>query len=584
MAARTFPVRFALTATDQASGVFEQFSKNAQRAAKQAKKAAFGPITEEQHWLNKADDAQALASFGKSTAKAGALLTAGVTAPIVALGVASSETFAEFQKGIGNVGTLPDMTAESTKRLSDEVIALGKRTPVVFADLTAALYDIRSSGVSAADSVERLDEAARLGVAGLGSTQQAANLTTAAIKDFHLEGEAARNASNLLFQTVGSGKTTLAEMANGFAGTAASAHAAGGTLEDLLATTAALTSSNLPAAEAYTKIRSAIAGLTRENKDFAPILKKLGAESFRDLVEKSGGLAEAFVRVKAETKGAKQLLDIVGSEEGASGIELITSSINSQRDALAHMRSGVDDLSEAYRRQREMQWAKDQERRNRLDAAMIDIGEREIRIKERLYGVLDSLIGKWDGLSSESKDAIMSTAGLLAVGGPLMVALGGVLATVGSISAAFAGMKAAAAMEAATAASAAAASGTAVAAPAAGSAAAKLAAVSSGAAVAGVAAGVAVTGVALTAAIMGLNSELRASGGIKGTAAKMLEMGTMDPFKAHDAILNAKAIAKADAGGAHVTIDFKNVPKGVDVKATGKGGKEPDINIGKALP
>lgn len=42
-----------------------------------------------------------------------------------------------------------------------------------------------------------------------------------------------------------------------------------------------------------------------------------------------------------------------------------------------------------------------------------------------------------------------------------------------------------------------------------------------------------------------LNKDLAGSGGVSGTVSKMLEMGTFDPFKAHDAVMNEKARERA---------------------------------------
>jgi TP901 family phage tail tape measure protein len=53
--------------------------------------------------------------------------------------------------------------------------------------------------------------------------------------------------------------------------------------------------------------------------------------------------------------------------------------------------------------------------------------------------------------------------------------------------------------------------------------------------------------IALYDQLIKLNNELAGSGGILGTASKMIEMGTFDPFAAHDAALNEKARADRDA-------------------------------------
>jgi hypothetical protein len=45
----------------------------------------------------------------------------------------------------------------------------------------------------------------------------------------------------------------------------------------------------------------------------------------------------------------------------------------------------------------------------------------------------------------------------------------------------------------------------------------------------------------------GLDADLAGSGGITGTVGKMIDMGTFDPFAAHDAAMNEKAIKDRDA-------------------------------------
>ena len=93
-----------------------------------------------------------------------------------------------FEKGMSNVSTLVDTSTESMKAMTEEVLAISGRTPVALDELTAALYDVRSAGMSASDAMTILEKSAQLGYAGLGSTKEAVDLVTSSFNAFKLEG------------------------------------------------------------------------------------------------------------------------------------------------------------------------------------------------------------------------------------------------------------------------------------------------------------------------------------------------------------------------------------------------------------
>ena len=101
--------------------------------------------------------------------------------------------------------------------MQKSVLDLGKRVPVSLDDLASALYDIRSAGISAGDAMGVLEGSAKLAVAGLGTTKEAANIVTSAINAFGLKGKDQANVYNTFFETVKNGKTTISELSQGSA-------------------------------------------------------------------------------------------------------------------------------------------------------------------------------------------------------------------------------------------------------------------------------------------------------------------------------------------------------------------------------
>ena len=81
--------------------------------------------------------------------------------------------------------------------------------------------------------------------------------------------------SDILFKTVKAGKTTISELAQGFGATAPIVQAAGASLEDFQAATAALTAGT-PAAQAQTQIRAAMVALQKPTKEMSAIMHRLG--------------------------------------------------------------------------------------------------------------------------------------------------------------------------------------------------------------------------------------------------------------------------------------------------------------------
>jgi len=127
-------------------------------------------------------------------------MTAGLTLPILAMGTAIVKTSMDFEKSMTNISTLIDTNVESMEDMAEGVRQIARKTPVALADLTSALYDVRSAGIAAGDAMSVLEASAKLGVAGLGTTKEATTLMTLAVNNFRDSGLSASEVADIMFK------------------------------------------------------------------------------------------------------------------------------------------------------------------------------------------------------------------------------------------------------------------------------------------------------------------------------------------------------------------------------------------------
>jgi TP901 family phage tail tape measure protein len=331
-----------------------------------------------------------------------------------------------FEKGMSNVSTLVDTSNESLRQMSEEVLAIAKRTPVALGDLTSGLYDIRSAGISAADAMKVLEGSARLAVAGLGTTKEAVGLVTSALNAFGLSGEDAARVYDQIFKTVKAGKTTISELAQGFGAVAGTVANAGIKLDDYLSSIAALTTVGLPAAQAHTQMRAAIAGLLRETTETKALFDALNVKTFKQLIAQSGSVATAFQRiVRATQNNDAMLIKIVGSVEAYNAMIGLA---GKQNDAftrtLESMRLGSNEVDKAFEKQNASLEASLQKLRNNLEAVATSIGSTLAPTIDHIATKVASLAAAFTALSPETQEMVAKMIAIAGVVIPATIALG----------------------------------------------------------------------------------------------------------------------------------------------------------------
>lgn len=351
-----------------------------------------------------------LEKVGKVAAVAGGVL--------LTLSAANLKMAADFETGMASVSTLIDTNVESLADMNKEVLNIGKRTPVALNDLTSSLYDIRSAGILAENQFKVLEKSAQLGVAGLGSTSEAVDLVTSSLNAFQLKGKDADKVYDTIFKTVKFGKTTISGLAQGFGAVAGTISASNIKLDDYLAAVAALTTTGQPAAQAHHQLKAAIAGMTRENEDAVAVFKKLNVHNFKELIQKTGGMVNAFKAVTDQVKGNDAaILKIFGSTEAYNSVLGLTTKQNQTYiDTLYSMRNAPSLVDEGYAKKLATVNAQMQRFKNFIQKIGIDMGNALVPYFRKFLDIAEKVMNFIDRIPEGVRNKIAVTIAGLGLG------------------------------------------------------------------------------------------------------------------------------------------------------------------------
>lgn len=334
---------------------------------------------------------------------------------LMAFSAANLKLAADFSAGMTNVSTLIDTNVENFDAMKEEVLQIAKRTPVALDGLTSALYDIRSAGISANMQFEVLEKSAQLGLTGLGSTSEAVDLVTSSLNAFNLKGKEAEKLYDTIFKTVKFGKTTISGIAQGFGSVAGTVAASNIKLDDYLAAVAALTTTGQPAAQAHHQLKAAIAGMLRETDDSKKVFNTLGVKSFKELIQKSGGMVNAFKAITNCVGGNESaILSLFGSTMAYNAVLGLTTKQNKAYvETLNSMRYGTSLIDEGYQKQYNTEHAMMQRLKNISQVIGIQLGEALAPAFGKVLDFGESTLNLLDKMSPQMKSFVaISIAGL----------------------------------------------------------------------------------------------------------------------------------------------------------------------------
>jgi TP901 family phage tail tape measure protein len=362
------------------TGFVKRFERQTQTSSKQLE-GMFGGLKARTSEFSKSFK-KGMEDSGKSVeflAEKGGMLVGALSNPLVIATVAAGglvlgmrdvvKEAAEFQTEFANVTTLLDATTVDILGLRHELVGLDSQLGSS-AQLSKALYQALSAGISAEKSVEAVGSAAKFAKAALVDQFSAIDVGTTVINAYGMEVEQLDEVYDILFKTIEQGKTTGVELSQSLGTIIPTAAALGVELPDLTAALATMTKGGIKTDMAVTGLRQALLSFLTPSEQAKRLAKDLRVELNSETIA-SKGLSRA-------------LGDLAKASEGnAEATAVFFDNVRALTAALAL----TGDQSEEYAKIQKVVWD--------YSGAVNIAFEKQIDTLEAQSEALSNAIGKW---------------------------------------------------------------------------------------------------------------------------------------------------------------------------------------------
>lgn len=376
--------------------------------------------------------------IGKRFSDVGDKLTMGLTLPIVGLGVAAGKMSTDFNAGMANVATMIPKNTERIQELKENVQDLAIETGKSTGDLADGLYQVVSAFGDSAESAKLLEINAKAAKAGVASTTDSINLTSAVTKGYgDTSAEAVEHVADLAFQTVKLGQTTFPELASAIGKVVPIAQSMGISMEEIFASEATLTGVTGTAAEVTTQLRGTMQAFMAPSKGMQKLIDELGFSSGEAMIKQLGFKGAIDKVVEASKKTGAPLQNFMGSIEGqTAALALSGAQSDVYKTKLEQMKVSTGAMTEAFDEQTKgvnkngfsMEQLK--EKLQVLAQKFGDtLGPMIAKVVDKLSGMLDKL----NKLSPAQQEQIVKIGLWVAAIGPLLSITGRLFGSITSI-------------------------------------------------------------------------------------------------------------------------------------------------------
>ena len=358
-----------------------------------------------------------------------------LTAPLALAGGAAFKMAKDFeasmQEIVGLVGISQDQVDQWSKEILDIAPKLG-RTPN---ELAKALYFVTSSGYKSAEAMDIVVQSAKAASAGLGETQKVADLATSAMNAYKASGLTAAKVMDVLTAAVREGKGEASQFASEMGEVIPVSSRMGVSFDQVAAAMAAMTLTGSTVEETATYMRQILVSLLDPIKGSEEALRQMGTSGAlmrKELREK--GLLSALGTLNDLTKkfGESMMGKVFGNIRALTGVlSLMGDRLEENKILFKVVDDSLGDMNVAFEIASKTMSFRYNAALSQGQSALIAFGMSMKGVIEPILGAfiekLQSLIQWWNGLSVGTQHIIIKFSALLAILGPVSLALGGII-------------------------------------------------------------------------------------------------------------------------------------------------------------
>ncbi len=264
-----------------------------------------------------------LESIGSKMTKFGSSINK-ISMPISLAGVAGAKFFMDFEQGMAKIDSIADTTKITIDQVKEGIENLSNAVGVNVDELAEATYQIISSNIDTAKSIDFLEDSTKLAKAGFTDTTTAVDVLTTTINAYKLEAEDATGISDELITMQNKGKVTIGELGDSLGDVISIASQLDIKTKSLFASIASLTRNGLKADKAMTGLKSILTSVLSPSAEASKLAKELGI-NFSSVHLKNVGLPKFLEEIKMATGGNnEQLATLFGNVRALNSIMSLT--------------------------------------------------------------------------------------------------------------------------------------------------------------------------------------------------------------------------------------------------------------------
>lgn len=375
---------------------------------------------------------------GDSIAKVGKNLTAAVTTPLVGVGVAATKNFAEVDKQIRLVEATMGDAAWATGDLTGAMKTAAANSVFTMSEAADASLNFARQGFNAKQASDMLTPAMSLAA---GTATDLASVTGGlgnALKMFGLESDQAAKTADILAKAQASANTTTQDLFDSMTQAGPIAASVGWSVSDLATVTATLGNAGISGAEGGTALKTGLARLASPAKDARIWFNKLGLEIFdangqmKSAADIQGQLHESFKKL-SDSEKLSAASAIFGKNQMSKWMALIQASpsdFKTLQSAIDNSSGSADSMANSLM---SGVGGSLEKLKSTWDVVKYDVGDTVGTVVKPLIDKVTDGLTAFSKMDDAQKKNIVRMLAMAAAVGPVVLGIGKLVTTIGSI-------------------------------------------------------------------------------------------------------------------------------------------------------
>ncbi|MGA1603841.1 MAG: phage tail tape measure protein, partial [Prochlorothrix sp.] len=366
----------------------------------------------------------------------------GLAAPVLALGAGAIQTAGSFEASMNKVAAVTGATGDEFEQLRSQAMQMGATTQFSASQAAEAQQYLSMAGFNTQQTMEALPHTLNLAAAGALDLGQAADISSNILSGMGMAISELPHLNNVLAQTARSANVDVAMMGESFKYVGPVANATGQSVEMMAAAIGILGNAGIQGSQAGTVLRAGLIRLANP-----PRMAREALEELRTEIHNSDGSMRSFdsiLRDMSESGASIGQMATIFGTEAAPGIMALMESLSNE-DPRGNLSGLTEELGNTGTVAQEM--ADIQMQGFAGGVMLLQSAMEGLAIAVGDTGLLDWAAGAVQGLAgfvswltqlnpNILKFAVLIGglgAGLLAIGGTILIVAGGLAAAVGTL-------------------------------------------------------------------------------------------------------------------------------------------------------